>query len=235
MSCYSCTGLPSCNCSCCNPCTSIGGCPIQLDTSCVFYHKDNSEVTALTNLNQTNGTTLDVILEAIDVYIGQMKVTGWSLPYLRLTYAVNSLQQFGQAIDTSLSSMATDVATALSQSQTAITANDSATIDFTTSSTLNHTITASVKVSAVSGNLVTAQVDGIHVAPQTLSVNYSTKELTITNGNTISFASFFTGASGYLGEVSADPTAVNGQYWFNTTSSQLKIKLNGVVRIISIT
>lgn len=55
----------------------------------------------------------------------------------------------------------------------ALTANDSATIDFTTSGTLAHTLTGSVKLSAVANNALTAQVDGIHVISPSLTANDS--------------------------------------------------------------
>lgn len=229
--CSSC-GYSSCTCS-----TSLvcGGCPVQLDSACIFYHKDNSELTALTNLAITNGATLELILESIDPYIGQLKVINFTLPYLRVSYVVNSLQQFAQAVDTELSSMATDVATALAASQTLLSVSDSPTIDFTASGSLNHTLTGSVKLSSVAGNRMTTQVDGLHVTGQTLSVNYATKEMSISDGNTVSLASLVTGASGFLGNLSADPVAVDGQYWWNTSSSVLKIKVNGMVRTVTTT
>lgn len=44
-----------------------------------------------------------------------------------------------------------------------LTAADSQTIDFTTSGTLNHTLTGSVKRSATANNAITEQADGLHV------------------------------------------------------------------------
>lgn len=46
------------------------------------------------------------------------------------------------------------------------------------------------------------------------------------------------GTIGYLGEVTSDPTLVdisNGQYWFRTDTDELKIKLDGATRVITIT
>jgi hypothetical protein len=51
-----------------------------------------------------------------------------------------------------------------------LTANDSATIDFTTSGTGNHTLTGSVKLSATANNAVTAEADGIHVLSPVITV-----------------------------------------------------------------
>lgn len=48
-------------------------------------------------------------------------------------------------------------------SNTQLVANDSQTIDFTTSGTDNHTVTAAVKVSATAGNALVANVDGLYV------------------------------------------------------------------------
>jgi hypothetical protein len=230
---YCSCGYNPCRCQSSSCSTYVcAGCQIQLDTACSFYHKDNSELTALTNLAITNGATLESILEAIDPYIGQLKFTNFSLPFLRVTYVINSLQQFAQAVDTELNSISTDVATALADSQTPLSVTDSSSIDFIASGVLNHTLTASVKLSALGGNRITQQSDGLHISPQTVSVNYSTKELTISEGNTVSLASLTSAASGFLGNLASDPTAVDGQYWFNTTSSILKMKLNGVVKTI---
>ena len=47
--------------------------------------------------------------------------------------------------------------------ETALSATDSATIDFTTSGTANHGLTASVKISATAGNVLEAKADGLYV------------------------------------------------------------------------
>lgn len=84
---YDCSGAP---------------CPIQLDTTCVIYHKFNNEVSSLTNLNISNGATLELILSVIDGYIAQLKVQTFSLACLRETYVVNTLKQFLEAVDIEL-------------------------------------------------------------------------------------------------------------------------------------
>jgi hypothetical protein len=125
---------------------------------------------------------------------------------------------------------------AIDGSATSLTVTDSSSVDFTASGTLNHTITAAVKISSTSGNRVSILSDGLMASPQTLSINYTTKELTISDGNTVSFASMVCGASGFLGNLTADPTAIDGQYWFRTdlsASDGLRIKLNGSVRTIT--
>lgn len=62
--------------------------------------------------------------------------------------------------------------------ETPITANDSTTIDFTTSGSGNHTITAAVKISLTGGNIISSNSDGIYAsAPYTVSgtTNYVAK------------------------------------------------------------
>ena len=221
------------DCNCTFPVTCSNGCPVDLDFTCVFYHKDNNEVTELDGLGLTNGATLELVIETIDEKIKQMDFSLVTLPYLKAGNTVNNLTQFAQAVDTEFAALAADVATALAASSQALTATDSATVDFTTSGTLNHTLTASVKLSANAGNRVTAEADGLHVAGQTVSINYTTKELSISGGNTVSFASLVGGTVGWLGNLASDPTAVDGQYWYNTTSDLLKIKVNGVVKTIT--
>ena len=62
----------------------------------------------------------------------------------------------------------------------ALTANDSQTIDFTTSGTLNHTLTGSVKRSAIANNAITEQADGLHtLSPVITPVDTDEINLTI--------------------------------------------------------
>ena len=107
----------SCNTNCssvpCNPCPSnckcssccSTGCPIKLDTSCIIYHKNNSTISGLVKLGLANGATLELILDTIDPYIGQLQANNWSLPYLRDQegYTVNTLEQFATSVDAELS------------------------------------------------------------------------------------------------------------------------------------
>ena len=97
-------GCPSwqpCNCNS-NP--SCLGCPIQLDFSCAIYHKDNNSISGISEgLGLTNGATLQLVVETIDVKLRQLKIDQFSLPCLRSKYEfVNTLQQFVQAVDTEL-------------------------------------------------------------------------------------------------------------------------------------
>lgn len=137
--------------------SSISPCPIQLDSQCIIYHKFNSSLSTLTNLNISNGATLESILTAIDPYIGQLKVSTFDVTYLRTLHVVNTLQQFIESVDTELSNL-----------------NDSITDD--TEST----------------------------------------------------------ATGWLGNLSSDPgAAVDGDYWYNTSEGEIKMKVNsGVVKTI---
>jgi hypothetical protein len=230
--------MATCTCGTCYSCCASScenGCPVQLDFSCVLYHKDNNETTELDGLELTNGATLELVIETIDEKVKEMNLALVSLPVLEATYVVNTITQFSQAVDTELGLMAADIATALAASQEELAVTDSATIDFTASGTLNHSLTASVKLSAVASNRVTAQLDGIHVAPQTLSVNTTTKELTISDGNTVNIGSLVAAAPAFLGNVEEDPSAVDGQYWYNTAEEALKIKVGGLIKTITTT
>lgn len=233
-------GQPSyypCNCvqTSCNPCTSYTGCPIQLDASCVFYHIANNSTSQLTGLNLSNGATLQLILETIDVKIRELNVPTWTLTCLRASYVINTLQQFGQAVDTEICDLQDQIDTLSSSAAVPLVATDSTSIDFSQSGTLDHTFTGVVKISATAGNQATILGDGLYTTPQTLSVNYIDKQLTISDGNTVDLASLVCGASGFLGNLASDPVAVDGQYWWNTTSSLLKIQVNGVVKTITTT
>lgn len=96
----------SCNCnqSPCPPkpcgCDS-SGCLVKLDTTCIIYHKNMNEQTQLENLDLENGSTLELILNTIDDYIGQIKANDWEFPVLEdeLGYTINTLQQFATAVD----------------------------------------------------------------------------------------------------------------------------------------
>lgn len=108
-------GLPSfmsCNCqqphfssSPCNtprPCgCDSSGCLIKLDATCIIYHKNNNDVTQLDNLDLQNGATLELFMNTVDDYIGQIKASNWSFPILvdELGYTINTLQQFATAVD----------------------------------------------------------------------------------------------------------------------------------------
>lgn len=231
-----CSSCHSNSCGCptaCDPCNSIPGCPVQLDFACAFYHKNNSTVSELDGLGFTNGATLEAIIEAIDEKVKQLAISTFLLPYLRASYVVNTLEQFTGAVDSELDDLRDEIDTLALVSQTSITASDTPTIAISASGTLNHTISADVLLStAVSGNRITEQVDGLHVAAQTLSVNYTTKTLSITDGNSVSVASLLTGSGGFLGNLASDPTATDGQYWWNTSTSLLRVKVNGTVRTI---
>lgn len=227
----------ACNCPPCNNCDpcSSSSCPVQLDMACVFYHKNNNEISELDGLGLPNGSSLELIIETIDEKIKQLNVVNFTLPCLRAEYVVNTMQQFAQAVDTKLCILAEDIADAAADSGTILTVNDSATINFTASGTLSHTLTGIVKFSATSPNMAEGLSDGIYVPPQTLSINYTTKELTISDGNTVDLTSLVCGVGGFLGNVSSDPVAVDGQYWWNTASSELKIKVNGTTKVITTT
>jgi hypothetical protein len=182
------------------------------------------------------GTTLKLFAEAVDEKIKQLNVLDFSLPFLRISFVVNTMKQFAEAVDTKLSTLSADITSIGTLVNTQLTTIDSTTIDFTTSGTLNHTLTAGVKISASVNNLLTANLDGLYAAPQTLTLNSVNKTIAISNGNTIDLSSIICTPSGFLGSVSSDPTnSINGNYWWNTTSSTLKIKVNNTIRTITTT
>lgn len=128
-----------------DPCSTTG-CPIQLDFACAIYNKSNSNVSKLTNLGLPNGTTLQVLAEAVDTFVGANKVAEFELPHLRSLTTINTLKQFTEAVDSYL--QATPVA-------------------------------------------------------------------------------------GYLGNLTSDPSnPLDGQYWFNAVTQELKIRVNGATRKI---
>jgi len=197
----------------CDPCSTAAGCPINLDTSCVFYNLTSTSGSALTCLNLANGTTLKAILEAIDTKLCETapyNMLAYDLPCLRGSYVINDFEDYVEAVDTKLcvlhnytntvnttlidriASLETTVlsiytpnisdcgtigllptdtifdvlqkyaniictilSTCCGLTSPDITAVDSSTVAFVTTGTQNHTITATVKVSSVLGNLIT--------------------------------------------------------------------------------
>lgn len=243
--CFKC-GLPSyrpCGCNTVNyphqynPCQSPGPYPIQLDAQCVIYHKSNNTLTQLVNLGLGNGATLELILDTIDTYIGQIKPSTWELPCLRaIPFTITNLQQFAEAVDITLCNLQDQIDTIAEEVALPIIPVDTLTVHMNATGTLGHTISADVKVSATSGNTLVEVGDGLLVAAQTLQPDYTNKQLSISDGNTIDMSGFFCDSVVWLGNVSADPsTPSDGQYWFRTDTDQLKIRLNGSIRVITIT
>lgn len=225
--------------SICDPCNTNTGCPIQLDWDCVIYHKDNNEVTALTNLGLTNGATLNQFGEAVDVYIGFLKAQDYDLPCLRTTYdyTINSLQQFAEAVDTVLCELAADITAVEGSVATPITPVDSASINLSATGTLAHTLQADVIVSPNAGNRLSIQGNGLFASPMVLTVDYNAKTIGLVGSNSVSVAALFSPVSGFLGNVTSDPsTPLDGQYWYRTDiglATGLKIRLNGTTRTIT--
>lgn len=236
--CSSC-GCNNCNCSCNSSACDSTGCPTKLDFSCIIYHKFGNKVTELDGLDLGNFSTLELVIETIDEYIKQLDVTIWELPILRAEYTINTLQQFGQSVDTELGELQAEIDALSLLVNVPLVANDSTTIDFTTSGTLGHTLTGSVIVSPTVGNQLSILGDGLYSQPQTLAIDYINKTMSISDGNEVSFASLVCGVGGYLGEFSgSDPAAADGQYWFRTdlaVADGLRIRLDGNVRTIPTT
>lgn len=211
------------------------GCPTKLGTSCVIYNNDNQQ-SGLINMQLPNGSTTTQIFNVIDGLLGNINVSLWVLPFLRSLYSpLTTLPQFGNAVDTELRVIYNGLAAVSGAALVGNVGGNTDSVDVICSGTLGKNITANVNISAASGNSLVINPDGLYATPQLLTVNYATKTLGITNGNTVDLTSLVCGVSGFLGDVTVDPTAIDGQYWYNTTSAQLKIKLNGAVRVITIT
>lgn len=220
-----------------NQCSNSGPCPIQLDAQCVIYHKSNNVLSGLTNLGLGNGATLELILDTIDTYIGQIKPTTWNLACLRaIPFVIGNLQQFAEAVDVTLCNLQDQIDTLAESASLPITPQDTLTVKMNATGTLGHTISADVNISTTSGNTLVTVGDGLLVVAQILQPDYADKLLTISNGNTIDMSGFFCDSVVWLGNVSADPsTPSDGQYWFRTDTNQLRIRLNGSIRTITIT
>lgn len=124
MSCYSCGSYKPCNCVTqinypCVPCsTPVTGCPIQLDSNCVIYHKDNNTTSLLLEgLNLNNGATLQLILEtisaeilAINTTIEQLDFEDIDLPFLDPIYTITDLESFAIAVDSQFAAVDSAIA-----------------------------------------------------------------------------------------------------------------------------
>ena len=109
-------------CSSCNQLVTLNGCGchssssshIQKDSADIIYHKTNGEISELTNLDISNGATLELILETIDSQIAPIttsSILSTTLTYLRTKYVVNNLTQFLVAVSTELEELNTTVLT----------------------------------------------------------------------------------------------------------------------------
>lgn len=104
-------------------------------------------------------------------------ISGLPGPTASLANIVASIQALLVGHDTSIVGLQ-------AVSGVALTANDSSTIDFTTSGTANHTLTGAVKLSATAGNSLTANADGLYVEVPSLSV-VDTATIDLTSSGTL--------------------------------------------------
>lgn len=114
-------------------------------------------ITSLSTLNtaiQSNLTNINLIKNQNVISCFQ------TLASLTATENISALLL---AVQTLICSLNTRVTALEISGGLALTAADSQTIDFTTSGTLNHTLTGSVKRSATANNAITEQADGLHV------------------------------------------------------------------------
>lgn len=246
--CHQC-GRPSyqsCNCSRPrpyrqpDPCCNNDGCPVKLDFECIIYHKSNNAINQLVNLELTNGATLQLFAETVDQWIGLIQTDNWNLECLEsLGYTINNIQQFGNAVSAQFCEIDAQIEEIIGTASVPIEASNTPSITINTSGALDHTISADVNLSASGNNQIVELEDGLYGLPQTLSIDYAEKTLTISDGNTVDFTSLVCGVGGFLGNVDEDPAGPqDGQYWFRTDlaiADGLKIQLNGVTRTIPTT
>jgi hypothetical protein len=208
--------------------------PLFLDSANVIYHLFNNQLSNLRNLGFPNQTPVQTILDGIDYWIGFLNITQWNIPNLKTLFpqdTFNNLQIFGQAVDAEFGNILASIATISGSSATPNSATNTDSIAFILTGPLNRNISANVLLSAASGNTLSILSDGLFNPPQNLGVNYTNNSLTITGGNTVTLPN---PPSGWLGNVSADPASPqDGQYWYNTTSSQLKMRANGSTLVIT--
>lgn len=95
-------------CNDCVECESDKGCPIDLDTSCVFYNLTRQESSKLTCLNLGNGTSLSTILEELDkriCAINPYNFSGYDLSCLFPKYTITNFKEFAESVDKELCSI----------------------------------------------------------------------------------------------------------------------------------
>ncbi len=220
------------------PCGNVGPCPTgQIDFSCIIYHKDNNQINNLGPIGLNNGATLQLFAETITPPVGLiMAVPNYNIPYLRSKYTITNIQQLIEDVDIELGLFASGIAAATAAATAPIVPINTDGIHLGVSGPNGRTLTATLEISATSDNQASILSDGLYVAPQTLSYDTGTKLLSISDGNSVNLASLACGVIGFLGNVSTDPSGIlDGQYWFNTTSSLLKIQVNGVTKTITTT
>lgn len=158
-------------------------------------------------------------------------ITVTNTPSVNLTFASADL-----SANVNLSSFAGNSATIRSDgiyvpsfTQVPLTANDSSTIDFSTSGTNNMILTGAVKVSATSGNKITVNSDGLYVADMKTYLTANTN-ITITGAGTSS-SPYSISAGGF----SQTPLSVNDSSSLHLVSSGTNgMTLTGNVKISSV-
>lgn len=165
----------------CVPCSRDKNCPITLDASCVFYHIDGDDdlPSQLTCLNLPNHTSAQDIFERLDdivcnvsnipisvleTFTAKMTATGPANHTLKTDVKVSD--DNGNVIEIRPDGLFVPD----NNATTPLVANDSSTIDFTTSGTEGHTLTGVVKFSTTSGNITTSNGTGVYTPLQTLQV-----------------------------------------------------------------
>ena len=99
-----------------------------------------------------------------------------------------------------------DNTVAVGGTETTLVATDTSTINFTTSGTAGHALTASVKLSATAGNTITANADGLY---SPLFVETPETPLVATDTTTINFTTSGTAGHALTGAVNISSTAGN--------------------------
>lgn len=212
------------------------GQPFFLDSAQVIYHLENNQLSNLNNLGFPNGTPLQPILDKVDYFIGFLNITQWTIPNIKTYFpGVNfqNLQQFGQAVDAELGIINTNLTTLSGATSTPLTSTNTDSFTFVLTGVQNKNISGFVNISNASGNTLILNPDGLFATPQQLNVNYTANTISISSGNAVSLPN---NPQGYLGNLSADPgSAIDGNTWYNTSSMQYKVRVNGAVHVITIT
>lgn len=88
-----------------NSCNDVATGPITpctpISTSCVYYNLYDTELGDLVNLDIQSGTSLTIILQKIDEYLGNItgaNFSGFSLACLGEDYTITNLKEFAEAV-----------------------------------------------------------------------------------------------------------------------------------------
>lgn len=174
-------------------------------------------ITASVKLSATAGNILSInadgLYASVTAELDDQVLTGINTNTATLTLiptTVGTQVNYSAQVDVKVSATAGNSITvnadglyAPTATQTPLTVTDSSSVDFTASGTDNHTLTATVKVSATAGNSITTNADGIYVATPTQT------PLTVNDSTSIDFTANGTDNHTLTGVVKVSSTANN--------------------------